>query len=66
MIIDESPLKIEGMGSKCRKVHWFWKGSKKVLVKEKYNVRWNTLYEEFNPKVKQVIYQIFKSVIKAV
>jgi len=40
----------ENMGS-CIQVNWLWSGNEHLNISDKYNVRNNTLYEEFNLEV---------------
>ena len=56
IVLDHRVHKVPGLGNACLNVRWVWQG-RRVLGKidDKYNVRSNTIYEEFNPKVENIV-----------
>lgn len=55
-IVTDTTLKqIEDLGTGVS-VRWIWNGSEKIgNIKDKYNVRYNTLYEEYNKEVQTFV-----------
>jgi len=44
------------LGRACLKVRWVWHDRRDLgKINDKYNVRSNTLYEEFNPEVENIV-----------
>ncbi|MCW3986534.1 MAG: hypothetical protein NWE91_09055 [Candidatus Bathyarchaeota archaeon] len=50
-----------GLGE-CVKVKWIWVGAKELgKIKDKYNVRNNTMYEEHNPVIQKTVVDLLLS-----
>ena len=47
----------------CLRVNWIWVGNRELgKIQDKYNVRRNTLYEEYNPEVQREVIGLLISV----
>ncbi|MGE5567486.1 MAG: hypothetical protein ACM3S5_00470 [Rhodospirillales bacterium] len=54
-IVEDSEVRpLEGHGQACVRVNWIWRGPAVTIghVHDRYNVRNNTLYEEWNPDIR--------------
>lgn len=52
IVTDNEVLEIKDLGHACVKVKWTWTGKEVIgVLDDKYNVRQNTIYEEYNPIV---------------
>ena len=54
VVEDSEVFRSEGHGEACVRVNWVWQGPAITVghVQDRYNVRNNTLYEEWNPGVR--------------
>lgn len=56
IVADDKVTFIKDVGEACLKVKWIWKGNELIgNIDDKYNVRQNTLYEEYNPTIQKKI-----------
>ncbi len=52
IVMDDEIFSDPDLGEACLRVRWLWRGNDHVgQVGDRYNVRNNTLYEEFNPEI---------------
>ena len=56
IVTDNTLLDKGDLGSACVTVKWVWKGEEIIgRLDDRYNVRLNTMYEEYNPIVLQMV-----------
>lgn len=56
MVADDKVTQIEDVGEACLKMKWVWEGDEYIgRIDDRYNVRLNTLYEEYNPTIQKKI-----------
>jgi len=64
IVTDNTLKKVNNIGS-CVSVKWIWNGYENIgTIDDKYNVRNNTLYEEFNNKVQEYILNLIFQQVK--
>lgn len=60
-IVVHDQVTSSGLGE-CLKVKWIWVGKKELgKIKDKYNVRNNTMYEEHNPVIQKTVVNLLLS-----
>ena len=61
VVVDDEDISTS-LGEVCLRVKWIWVGRKELgKIRDKYNVRNNTLYEEHNPSVQRVVVGLLTS-----
>ncbi len=56
IVTDDKVTPVKGAGKACVKVEWVWRGKEHIgKVQDRYNVRYNTLYEEYTPDVQKKV-----------
>jgi hypothetical protein len=61
IVIDDEQSTSTDLGT-CLRVNWIWVGNRELgRIADKYNVRNNTLYEEYNPMVQRVVVGLLTS-----
>jgi hypothetical protein len=64
--IDDKVTEIKDAGAACLRAKWVWTGSEHLgSIQDKYNVRNNTLYEEYNRKVQERVLELLLSRLAA-
>jgi hypothetical protein len=54
VITDDEVVSVKNAGKACVRVNWIWTGNKHLgIIQDKYNVRNNTLHEEYNPDIQK-------------
>lgn len=62
IVVDDEVTSIENVGRACVKVKWVWEGEELMgKISDKYNVRLNTIYEEYNPIVQKRVIELLTS-----
>jgi len=52
VVVDDTIFTNRRLGQACIKVKWKWRGNERLgRIADKYNVRNNTMYEEYNPEI---------------
>lgn len=55
-IIADDEIISTDLGDSCLRVNWIWTGNKELgRIPDKYNVRNNTLYVEYNPTIRKTV-----------
>jgi len=64
IVADDKVTFIRDVGEACLKVKWIWKGNELLgNIDDKYNVRQNTLYEEYNLTIQKKIVDLLTTSI---
>ena len=62
IVIEDKITEIKNVGAACLRVKWVWTGFEHLgSIQDKYNVRNNTLYEEYNRKVQKRVLELLLS-----
>jgi len=62
IVLDDNVFSVKGVGEACLKVKWIWEGSEIIdNIENIYNVRRNTIYEEFNADVQKKVIDLLTS-----
>jgi len=61
IVIDDEIISTD-LGDSCLRMNWIWVGKKELgRIPDKYNVRNNTLYVEYNPTVRKTVVNLLTS-----
>ncbi|MCJ7613903.1 hypothetical protein MUO71_03955, partial [Candidatus Bathyarchaeota archaeon] len=61
-IVTDDKVMSTDFGDACVKVNWIWTGKEEFgKIKDKYNVRNNTLFEEYNPAIQRKVIDLLTS-----
>lgn len=62
LVVEDNVLRIDNVGDACLRMKWVWKGKELMgKIEDRYNVRRNTLYEEFNSEVQERVIDLMTS-----